>query len=164
MTRPPAARGLRAVSPLHIALAAGVIACTVQMLWVRRYFASMPYWDEWNDLYGFLEVWRGGGLTWQGLFAQHMEHRIPVARVCFILVDVIFGEGNQLGILTLHAVLMGAIVTTWTYALRRLGEPLWLVAATLVVLMSPSQHQNWLWASRSSSSRWSVRSWRRCAG
>ena len=143
---PPEARALRAANPLHVALAAAVIAFTVQMLWVRQFYVSVPYWDEWNDLYGFLETWRAGDVTWQAFFAQHMEHRIPVARVFFILVDVIFGEGHPLGILTLHAVLMAGIVAIWIYTLRRLGEPLWLVAATLVVLMSPSQYQNWLWA------------------
>ena len=106
---------------------------------------SVPYWDEWNDLYDFLATWRAGGLTWQGLFAQHMEHRIPAARVLFILVDSIFGEGNQLGLFALHALLMAGIVMIWVYTLRRLREPLWLVAATLVVLLSPSQHENWLW-------------------
>ena len=102
-------------------------------------------WDEWDDLYGFLAAWHQGGLTWKDFFAQHMEHRIPVARVFFIIVDAIFGEGNMLGNLTMHAVLMAGIAAIWAYTLRRLGEPIWLVAVTLAVLLSPSQHENWHW-------------------
>jgi hypothetical protein len=145
MTSPPAARGLGARTSLVVPAAAAVVAFTAQMLWVRRFSVSVPFWDEWNDLYDFLATWRAGDLTWAGFFAQHMEHRLPVARVFFILVDAVFGEGSQLGLLTLHALLMAVIVAIWVYTLRRLGEPLWLVAATLVVLLSPSQQENWLW-------------------
>ena len=145
MTPPPEASAPGSRPSLLVPLAAAVVAFTAQMLWVRHFYVSVPYWDEWDDLYGFLATWRAGDLTWSGFFAQHMEHRIPVARVFFMLADVLFGEGNQLGLLTLHALLMAGIALLWTYTLRRLREPLWLVAATLIVLLSPSQHENWLW-------------------
>ena len=163
-TPAPKARALHVSTPLLVAIAAGVIAFTVQMLWVRHFYVSVPHWDEWQALYGFLAQWHAGKVTWTDFFAQHMEHRIPVARLGFLLVDAIFGEGNQLGLFTLHAVLMGAIITLWVYTLRRLREPFWLIVATLAILLSPTQHDNWLWGSRSSSSRSSAPSWPRCAG
>jgi hypothetical protein len=128
------------------ALLAGAIAFTLQILWVRTFAVSVPYWDEWQGLVGFLERYTAGAIGWRDMFAQHMEHRIPVARLAFIFVYEVFGEASLLGCLVLNALLMGAIAAVFVYTLRRLDTPLWVVAASLVVLLSNSQFENMLWA------------------
>jgi hypothetical protein len=131
--------------PHASAVVAGLTGFAVQLLVVRRFYVSVPYWDEWDDAFGVLAWFRVHGLDWGAVFAQHTEHRIPVARLYFILIYSIFGEGNELALLTGHAVLMGIVAGLWVYALRRLGESPWLCAASVFVLLSLSQHENMLW-------------------
>jgi hypothetical protein len=123
-----------------------VIAFTVQAIWVRLYQgASVPFGDEWDGLVHFLEQVRAGQLSWHLMFETHMEHRIPVARAFFLLTYWVFGETSLLACLLISAALMGLLVGIWTYTLRRLCESIWVIAATVFVLMSPSQFHNILW-------------------
>jgi hypothetical protein len=141
---PAATRPRRAA--LALACLAGLLAFTVQMIWVREYRgASVPFGDEWKGLVDFLADVREGQLSWHLMFAAHNEHRIPVARLFFLITYWVFGEASFLACQLISAALMGAIAALWTYTLRRLGEPLWLAAATLFVILSPSQYHNILW-------------------
>jgi len=142
---PAAPSQVRSSRALGVALLAGLAAFGAQAFWVRRFFVSVPFWDEWADLFGFLAAYRAGFLDWPALVAQHMEHRIPVARLLFLLVYTIFGEGSLLGCLLLSALLAGTMIAIWAYTIRRLGEPVWLVAASVVVLASTCQFENMLW-------------------
>jgi hypothetical protein len=135
----------RLASPSGVALLCGAAAFAFQLSVVHHFFVSIPFWDEWDDLVGFVLHYRQGLVTWSDLFAPHMEHRILVARLGFILVDTLFGEASLLGCLVVSAVLMGGIVSIWVYTIRRLGQPLWPIGASLVVLLSVSQHENMLW-------------------
>jgi hypothetical protein len=131
---------------LPLALLAGLICFTLQAMWAREYYgASVPFGDEFEGTVGFLASVRAGQLNWHLMFEPHLEHRIPVLRAFFLLTYWVFGETSFLAYLLISAALMGAIVAVWVYTLRRLREPLWLIAATVFVAMSRSQYHNMLW-------------------
>src|SRR3954463_3341481 len=95
---------------LALACLAGVLAFTLQTIWVREYYgASVPFGDEWEGLIGFLAAVRQGQLGWHLMLEPHMEHRIPVARFFFLLTYWVFGEASFLACLVISAALMGAI-------------------------------------------------------
>jgi hypothetical protein len=131
---------------LSLALLAGVVAFTLQATWARTYYGpNVPFGDEFQAFVAFLSAVRAGQLDWALMFDAHMEHRIPVARAFFLLTYAVFGETSFVACLLISAALMGAIVAVWVYTLRRLGESIWLIAATVFVMMSRSQFQNMLW-------------------
>jgi hypothetical protein len=128
------------------AILLGLCAAAYQLAVVHHFAVSVPFWDEWDGLVGFVADDRAGTLTWARWVAPHMEHRIVVSRAIFLGVGRLFGEANLLACLALSACLMGAIVAVWTYTLRRLHAPLWVVGASAVVLLSPAQFENMLMA------------------
>ena len=128
------------------ALLVGLCAAAFQLSIVHHFAINVPFWDEWDDFVGFVAADRLGTLRWEHWVAPHMEHRIVVPRMVFLAVGRLFGEANLLALLAFSAALMGAIVAVWTYTLRRLQAPLWLVGASLIVLLSFSQYENMLWA------------------
>jgi hypothetical protein len=131
---------------LSVALLAGIIAFTFQATMVKHFAVNVPFWDEWNALVEFVARYAAGSLQWSDLVAPHMEHRPVMSRLAFMLVYRLFGEASLLGCLLFSALLMGLIAGIWGYTLERLGEPRWLLAASLPILLSVAQFENMIWA------------------
>ena len=130
---------------VFVASLAGVAACLLQLSVIREYAVNVPFWDEWDDLVGFVSKVQLGTARWADWVAPHMEHRIVVPRVGFWLVDAVFGNANLLGAMTVSAVLAGVIAAVWAYALRRLQAPIWLIGATIPIVGTIGQYENILW-------------------
>jgi hypothetical protein len=68
------------------ALCITLCVALARALYISLYSAEIPFWDQWDELYGLLAPWQGG--TWQlsALFAPHNEHRILFTRLFSMLL------------------------------------------------------------------------------
>lgn len=123
---------------------AGLVAFLILAWFVERFGVNVPYWDEWVEL-GFYAARQAGTLTWQDIWLQHNEHRIPLSRLISIGLFDLLGEWNVVAQMACSAAIMGLSVAGLGYTLARLGVAPLLIVAIAVLLTSPLQWENLLW-------------------
>ena len=120
------------------------------LLLVHEYGVNVPYWDQWDMVNASLEA-RQGGIP-PSLFAQHMEHRIVVPRLVYIVLDNLT-HWNQFALMRATFVIV-CVTSLGVFRLAKSTIPdgsrdtamvigIWFVCNLLI--FSPAQHENWLW-------------------
>lgn len=80
--RPPRPR----VGPV-IAWTAWAAMFVAAVLFVRHYASNVPSWDDWDMV---PTLTRNQPVTWEWLWSQHNEHRVPIPRLIFLGLNRLF--------------------------------------------------------------------------
>jgi hypothetical protein len=127
-----------------IALGCGIIAAILTIYFFCLVeavgYVDVPFWDAWGYLKPgqILEMWR-----------HNNEHWIPFPRMVFWLDDVVFKGRNQFNIAVIaliqvaHAAVFMLLARTLGYRSRKTF--IFAACAVLVVIMAPSQRENFNW-------------------
>lgn len=84
----PKARGL-----LLPALLAFLVPLFAHAMYVSLYAGSLPFWDQWQEINGFMRPWLTGQWHLSLLFVPHNEHRIAFTRL-FDLMWLLSNRGH----------------------------------------------------------------------
>jgi len=114
---------------------------------ILEHRVDVPLWDDW-ERGPLLQKWHEGTLTFQDLYAPHIQHRMVVPRLVNLASNALT-QGNlraELGVNFAVIILtaIGAAFLAWRSLAPRPCAPFvaFLVSA---VLCSPIQFQNYLW-------------------
>src|SRR5919109_933613 len=125
-----------------IAWATWAATLVAALLFVSRFGSNVPSWDDW-DMIPVLT--RHQPVSWDWLWSQHNEHRVPVPRLVFLGLDRLLGVDMRVtmyfDVLLMAAVAAAMIVT----AARLRGRASAVDAFFPMALLSLGQAQNWLW-------------------
>jgi hypothetical protein len=112
------------------------------MLFVARYASNVPSWDDWDMI---PSLTRNQRVTWDWLWSQHNEHRVPLPRLVFLGLDRVFGVDMRVT-MYFDVVLMAALAAALILAAVRLrGRPSPTDAFFPLALLSLGQAANLLW-------------------
>jgi hypothetical protein len=112
------------------------------LLFVSRFGSNVPSWDDW-DMIPVLTHHQP--VTWDWLWSQHNEHRVPLPRLVFLGLDRLLGVDMRVTMyfdVLLIAAVAAAMMTT-AAGLR--GRASAVDAFFPMALLSLGQAQNWLW-------------------
>jgi hypothetical protein len=112
------------------------------LLFVSRFGSNVPSWDDW-DMIPVLTHHQP--VTWDWLWSQHNEHRVPLPRLVFLGLDRLLGVDMRVTMyfdVLLIAAVAAAMMTT---AARLRGRASAVDAFFPMALLSLGQAQNWLW-------------------
>jgi hypothetical protein len=118
---------------------------------VERHAVNVPVWDDWERA-KLVAAWHEGRLDFGFLYAPHIDHRIVIPRLA-ILLNAWLSGGDVVWELWLgFAVVLGTALALHGLLRRSLGErPGSLYGVTFLanlVLFSPLQWENFLWAAQ----------------
>lgn len=133
---------------LRVALAAawGLAMAAISAALILRFHVTLPYIDYWHF---FIALERGNGaLSWQDLWAQNNEHRLPFPRLLFLADVYVTRASGWLPILASVACQCG-IAILWPWRLWKAGQlsrERAIVAAFLALGLAfhPIQAENFL--------------------
>lgn len=112
------------------------------MLYVARYGSNVPSWDEWD----MVPVLTGNQpVTWDWLWSQHNEHRVPVPRLLLLALNRSFGVDFRTAMY--FNVLATALLTAGAIAVARRvrGRTSWTDVFIPLVLLNLGQGLNFIW-------------------
>jgi hypothetical protein len=123
------------------------VAVRTVLLVIKTHF-SLLQWDEWDVLRGYITVATGKASLMSWLWQQHTEHRVPLARLLFILDTEVAG-GTQVLTKTITLVLAGLLATLFILLLLRqkkipLGARLIGVGFLAMLFFSNVQMENFI--------------------
>jgi tetratricopeptide (TPR) repeat protein len=148
MARVPSRIGLESAQR-GVALALSLLPPVALALLVRAHWVDVPYWDQWQ-LVPLLDAWYRGELSPGDLFAQHNEHRNPIARV-LLLALALWSDWNVGWELATSFVLALGTFAALLAILRQTrrvpssGPLVWAAPLSSLLLFSFAQWENWLW-------------------
>ncbi|MBX6315691.1 MAG: hypothetical protein IRY99_22665, partial [Isosphaeraceae bacterium] len=110
---------------------------------IARYGRNVPYWDDW----GVLPVMAGARpVTLAWLWAQHNDHRIPLAKLVFVALYRLSGGDLRAG-MYLNVLAMGGLAGALLWAVRRLrGRWTYTDAVFPLALLHGGHAFNFLWS------------------
>lgn len=127
----------------------GAIAWTVwlamfaaALCFVARYASNVPSWDDWDMV---PTLTRNQPVSWEWLWSQHNEHRVPLPRLIFLGLNRLFLVDMRVTMyfdVVLMAVLAAAMIATAT---RLRGKPSAADAFFPLALLHWGQAANLLW-------------------
>ncbi len=125
-----------------IAWATWAAMLAAALLFVSRFGSNVPSWDDW-DMIPVLTHHQP--VTWDWLWSQHNEHRVPLPRLVFLGLDRILGVDMRVTMyfdVLLMAMVAAAMMTT---AARLRGRASAVDAFFPMALLSLGQAANLLW-------------------
>jgi hypothetical protein len=132
----------RSSSGALIAWATWAAALLAALLFVWRFGSNVPSWDDW-DMIPVLT--HRQPVTWDWLWSQHNEHRVPVPRLVFLGLDRLFGVDMRVT-MYFDVLLMAAVAAAMvTSAARLRGRASAADAFFPIALLSLGQAANLLW-------------------
>ena len=115
---------------------------------VQKYNVDASVWDDWERV-PVIEKFEKGTLTFKDLYAPHIEHRIFFPRLLFLALNHLSGGDLRWEVVAVFIIALLAALGVWRLAVLTLGagKHLWgLLFLTNLILFSPMQYENWLWA------------------
>src|SRR3954471_11189852 len=67
-----------------VAWGAWAVMLAAVICFVARYASNVPSWDDWDMI---PTLTRNQPVTWEWLWSQHNEHRVPLPRLIFLGLD-----------------------------------------------------------------------------
>lgn len=129
---------------------AGLYLFHLYLIW--KYAVDVPFMDEWAS---FEPNQLPAGLSVNGLFAQHNEHRIVTTRLLVWLLFHLNGwnlRTHQLLNFALYGLIL--MVSVWFVKKTALQIPIWLILSFVVFLLSPLNWSNHFWGYQSQLHFW----------
>jgi hypothetical protein len=125
----------------------------LDLLLVYRFGANCPVWDEWA-LIPQATGESAPSLSW--LWSPHGEHRIPFARALYVLLMRISGCDVR-SVMVVDVAMLGAAAWALVAAMRwSRGRTVWTDALIPLVVLSPGQYENLLWAFQTCMIEWGL--------
>jgi len=126
--------------------AAALAALTVYLASLARYSSSMPFWDDYDAVLGFLDFVRNHpDQLWPTLTMQHNEHRLVFSRLLFLADYQLNGHLDMRHVIFLgNAGWLACVAMLWLHA-RRSGIALAEFAPVLIVLLAFSHRELMVW-------------------
>lgn len=112
------------------------------LAYVSRYGSNVPSWDEWD----MVPALTGNQpVTWDWLWSQHNEHRVPVPRLLLLALNRPFGVDFRIAMY--FNVLVTALLAAAAIVVARKvrGRTSWSDAFVPVVLLNLGQGLNFIW-------------------
>jgi hypothetical protein len=110
-------------------------------------YSPVIYWDQWSTVDNLMHS--GDQISWSQLWAQHNEHRIPVARVACFADLLLFGGRNISLLIEIYLVqLFHLLIFAWMIWRESSLSPAarWTALGLLLFCMfSPIQIENFSW-------------------
>ena len=123
----------------YVAIILFALVATTRLLWVSLYAASVPFFDQWDELYYKFRPWQDG--TWQlsQLILPHNEHRVAFTRLIGLALFKVNGGVFDNLVVALVNAFIYAGMWTFTYVLlartsRRREQ--WLLFLAIFILAS----------------------------
>jgi hypothetical protein len=131
-----------------LAVAAAVFAAVWIVVEVVAVSFPLPYWDQWDFVYGLPDYF-AGGTSLANLWSQHNEHRIFFPRLLF-LADVEWFHGRSFSLVVVSLLAQALHAAVLVSLMRGIGKgsraELAVAGAVIVVCMShASQLLNLFW-------------------
>lgn len=121
----------------------------VTLVLIRLYAVNLPFWDDWERV-PYIRMWEKGTLTFKALCAPHIDHRMFFPRLIMLGCNKLSGGDLRLEMaVNFVIVLLTAVgVVKLLQATIEPGSrlPWGLIFAGNLLLFSPMQYENWLWA------------------
>jgi hypothetical protein len=134
----------RTLTPTSAVIAWGTWAAMLlaALLFVSHFGSNVPSWDDW-DMIPVLTHHQP--VTWNWLWSQHNEHRVPLPRLVFLGLDRLLGVDMRVT-MYFDVLLMAAVAAAMiTNATRLRGRVSAADAFFPMTLLSLGQAANWLW-------------------
>lgn len=129
---------------------------------VDRFAVDVPHWDDWERA-TLIKKWHDGDLSWNDLYAPHIEHRIVVQRLVMLASNALTDGDLRSEMWCLFAIVLATALALF-FLLKKsfatsggeagggtsaavLGAPFYLTVFSVNLLVfSTLQWQNFLWA------------------
>ena len=116
---------------------------------IESHAVNIPVWDGW-ERGPLIEKWKSGALTFHDLYAPHIDHRIFFPRILTLVLNSVSGGDLRWEIAATFLIGLAAGLGVWQLARMTLGRdgaaPWGIVFVVNLILFSPLQWDNWLWA------------------
>src|SRR5262245_35311777 len=112
------------------------------LLFIAHYASNVPSWDDWDMV---PTLTHNQPVTWDWLWSQHNEHRVPIPRLVFLATNRLLGVDMRV---TMYLdVLVMAALAAWLMvtAARQRGRTSAADAFFPLALLSLGQAANLLW-------------------
>ncbi len=136
---------------VHAALASAVVLLIFGFTATAafEFFLRHPFTDSWNFV-PFLRAWHSGEVTWTDLWEPYQSHRIPLARICLVLLaeTTAWNHGVEVGLsLFCLAAAFGVAVALFAHSARVAGRrfPWLLLPAIAILVFNLAQSVNLVW-------------------
>jgi hypothetical protein len=143
---------VKSTADAHHAKWAGASIVVGAMFFLCLYFVvsfgvNVPFWDEWELLERFRNIWSGQTTWWSLAASKHNEHLIGFAFLMQVL-QLLLSDYNTKALLVTGVLIqalssMVLVLIGWR-SVPDGRRPLWLALSALI-LFSLSQHKNLLW-------------------
>jgi hypothetical protein len=117
-----------------------------------HFYSPVPFWDQWDGHIGFYQRFADNPLN--ALWSQHMEHRIVLSRVLFLIDLMIFRGGNAFLLVCNYLLAAGTAAVLIREYLRghQTRASIWVIAGiALVISFAWIQGENLKWGFQSGS-------------
>ena len=112
------------------------------LVYVARYGSDVPSWDDW-DMVPILTGHQP--VTWDWLWSQHNEHRVPVPRLLLLGLAAVFGIDFRTG-MYVNAVAASLLAAATMLTISRLrGRSILTDAVIPILLLNLGQGLNFIW-------------------
>lgn len=115
---------------------------------VARNASDVPVWDDWERSF-LLEKYENGTLTFNDLYAPHIDHRILFPRLITLTLNGITGGDLrwEIGVVFLCGLAAAIGVARLARDTIFKGKTVWgVVFLSNLIILSPIAWDNWLWA------------------
>jgi hypothetical protein len=121
---------------------AWVMMLTSTLIFLARYASNVPSWDDWDMV---PTLTHNQPVTWEWLWSQHNEHRVPLPRLVFLGLNRLFMVDMRVT-MYFDLVLMAALAAAMMVAARRIrGRSTPADAFFPLLLLQWGQAANLLW-------------------
>jgi hypothetical protein len=124
------------------------LAFLLCIYFVITFGVNVPFWDEWQLVDRFRDIYAGRTKWWELSFSKHNEHLMGVAYLLGGLLLLFAGFDSKLQLilgLLIQALAFSIIVGVLWRSVPKASRPVWLALSSLICF-SLSQHSNLLWA------------------
>lgn len=123
------------------------LAFLLCLYFVLAFGVNVPFWDEWELLARFREIYAGRMNWWDLALSKHNEHLIGFAFLVGSLQLLLSGFDSKLQLVSgvlIQALAFGIMAAALWRSVPEDRRPLWLALSSLI-WFSLSQHKNLLW-------------------
>ncbi|HET9727046.1 MAG TPA: hypothetical protein VFP28_09045, partial [Gemmatimonadales bacterium] len=118
------------------------LMAAVAVVFIAHYASNVPSWDDWDMI---PTLTHQQPVTWDWLWSQHNEHRVPVPRLVFLGLNRLFGVDMRVT-MYFDLLLMAGLAAAFMLAAARLrGRASLSDAFFPLALLSLGQAANLLW-------------------
>ncbi len=125
------------------------VPALVTLLLIRLHAVNVPFWDDWERV-PYIRMWEEGTLTLKALYAPHIDHRMFFPRLIMLVCNSLSGGDLRVemavNFLIVLLTAIGVVKLLQITVTPGSNLPWGLIFTGNLILFSPMQYENWLWA------------------